>query len=114
MGFDSSSSGANTDMLLSAQVTDGNYKEQMYTSNTVHWDADDAAGEGNVKSVLRLLQNRDTLSAAEGALAWDAYGGFEYGSNKYWMSMSDKSTSGDELFYVSGSGGYGASSALHW
>ena len=112
--FDTSSSGATTDVLMYALATDGDGKEQMFTNNTVHWSANGAAGEGETFSVMRLLKNTDTSSSDEDALTWDVYGGFEYGSNKYWMTASDQSTSGDEWFYVTGNGGYGASSVLSW
>ena len=103
-----SSTGVDGHLTFYTAVRDGDEEQQLLSNNTAVWFSPSSqwlnAGSISATSVFQLVNSVD----------WDAQGSGVYGDNRYTISASDRSVSGDNLFDLYGTGGYGGESVLEW
>ena len=91
--------GMSGELHIAADVKNGDAAEVAFTDSLGRWDVTSADGSLGVMSVFRVS-----------GLDWNVTGAMDYGSNAYSVFANDLSLSGDELFYITGDGGYGGDS----
>ena len=100
LSADTSINGDAAVIYLYALAKNGNEKEQVYTNNTVSWSSDSSwldAGDIEVSSAFRLID----------IVNWNAMGQLEYGEQQYYIQSSDYGASGNQVYFVEATGGYG-------
>jgi hypothetical protein len=94
-----SSSGDTATYILYSTVYDDHNVKQMDTDNSLHWSTPSTwteAGDVYAESRLHIIDAAD----------WNAHGAMQYGDHRYRISMSDYTSSGSQVFYSYGEGGY--------